>query len=103
MASASGQKRGICGHAMASFDPHEWCARCREKVTGSDPCVRGEEPCKYCVVLTPEQILKLSIPKYKIRKENKAEACKDTDIVDPQDISVIKAIFPLKSRPSSAP
>ena len=65
MASASGQKRGVCGHAMASFDPHKWCARCREKVTGSDPCVHGEEPCKYCVVLTPEQILKLSIPKYR--------------------------------------
>ena len=71
MASASGQKRGVCGHAMASFDLHEWCTRCREKVIGSDPCVHGEEPCKYCVVLTPEQILKLSIPKYKIRKEKK--------------------------------
>ena len=88
---------------MASFVPHEWCARCREKVTGSDPCVCGEEPCKYCVVLTPEQILKLSIPKYKIRKEKKAEACKDTDIVNSQDVSVIKAISPLKSCPSSAP
>ena len=88
---------------MASFDPHEWCARCREKVIGLDRCVRGEEPCKYCVVLTPEQILKLSIPKYKIRKEKTAEACKDTDIVDPQDISVIKAVSPLKTRLSSAP
>ena len=98
MASASGQKRGVCGNAMASFDPHEWCARCREKVTGSDPCVRGEEPCKYCVVLTLEQILKLSIPKYKVRKEKKVDACKDMDIVDPQDVSVIKAISALKSR-----
>ena len=70
MASASDKKRGVCGHAMASFDPHEWCARCRKKVVGSDPCVRGEEPCKYCVVLTP-------YPK-------------------------IKAVSPLKTRPSSA-
>ena len=74
MVSTSGQKRGNCGHAMASFDPHDWCARCREKVIGSDSCVRGEEPCKFYVVLTPEQILKLSILKYKIRKEKKAEA-----------------------------
>ena len=96
-------KRGVCGHAMASFDPHELCARCKEKVIGSDPCVCGKEPCKYCVVLTPEQILKLSIPKYKIRKEKKAEACKDMDIVDPQDVSVIKALSPLETRPSSAP
>ena len=85
MASTSGQKRRVYGHAVASFDPHDWCARCREKVIGSDPCVRGEEPCKFCVVLIPEQILKVSIPKYKIRKEKKAEACKDTELIDPQD------------------
>ena len=88
---------------MASFDPHDWCARCREKVIGSDPCVHGEEPCKFSVVLIPEQIHKLSILKYKIRKEKKAEACKDTERIDPQDISVIKAVSPLKNRPSSAP
>ena len=86
---------------MASFNPHDGCARCREKVIGSDPCVHGEEPCKFCVVLTSEQILKLSIPKYKIRKEKKGEASKDTELVDPQDISVIKAVSPLKNRPFS--
>ena len=86
---------------MASFDLHDWCARCREKVIGSDPCVHGEEPCQFCVVLTPEQILKLSIPKYEIRKEKKAEACKDTELVDTPDISVIKAVSPLKNCPSS--
>ena len=29
--SSPGQKRGSCGHAMASFDGHSFCARCREK------------------------------------------------------------------------
>ena len=72
----SGQKKGVCGHVMASFDPHNLC----EIVVGSDPCVRGKEPCEFCVVLTPEQIL---IPKYKIRKEKKAECCKDTELIDP--------------------
>ena len=73
------------------------------KVVGSDPCVCGEVPCKFCVILTPEQILKLAIPKYKIRKEKKAEGKQDTELVDPQEVSVIKAVSPLKNHPSSAP
>ena len=58
--------------------------------------------CKFCVVLTAEQIHKLAIPKYKIRKEKKAESCKDSELIDPQYVSVIKAVLRLKSCPSSA-
>ena len=75
MTLTSGQKRGICVQILASFNPHNWCARCREKVVGSYPCVLGEEPCKFCVILTPEQTHKLAIQKYKIRKEKKGESC----------------------------
>ena len=87
MASTSRQKRGVCGHVMASVDQHDWYARCREKVVGSNTCVLGEEPCK------------LAIPKYNIRKEKKAEGKRDTELIDPQDISVIKAVLPLRIVP----
>ena len=71
MASTSGTKRGVCGHVMASFDPHDWCERCREKVVGSDPWVRGEEPCKFCVVLTPEQIFYWPFQNIKLERERR--------------------------------
>ena len=55
--SSLGQKRGSCGHAMASFDGHAFCARCRDKKKGEDPCVKSpESECKFCLVLTPEQL-----------------------------------------------
>ena len=76
MASASGQKRGVCGHAMASFNPHEWCARCREKVTGSDPCVRGEEPCKYCVSLPRNKYLHFLFPNIKLEGKRRQKLAK---------------------------
>ena len=34
---------GSCGHAMASFDGHAFCARCRDKKKGEDPCVKSPE------------------------------------------------------------
>ena len=34
--SSPGQRRGSCGHAMANFDTHSHCARCREKGKGTD-------------------------------------------------------------------
>ena len=39
--SLKGQRHGTCGHAMAAFDLHEKCARCRDKKVGKDPCVKG--------------------------------------------------------------
>ena len=34
-----GQRRGSCGHVIASFNVHDKCARCRDKLIGEDDCV----------------------------------------------------------------
>ena len=83
--ASPGQKKGACGHIMASFDKHSRCARCREKGQGDDPCVQNLQ-CDFCSVLTPEQVLKLSTPTYKLRKE-KAKA-KEL-LVDPSTVVVL--------------
>ena len=85
--ASPGQKKGACGHIMASFDKHSRCARCREKGQGDDPCVQNLQ-CDFCSVLTPEQVLKLSTPTYKLRKE-KAKA-KEV-LVDPSSVVVLDA------------
>ena len=41
--SSPGQRRGGCGHAMANFDSHAFCARCREKGKGTDDCVKNPQ------------------------------------------------------------
>ena len=70
--SSPGQKRGNCGHAMALFDEHSFCARCREKGKGKDPCVESPEAeCKFCIALISEQKAQLAIPSYKLRKSEK--------------------------------
>ena len=38
--SSPGQRRGSCGHAMAGFNSHSKCARCRDKGLGDDPASR---------------------------------------------------------------
>ena len=83
--ASPGQKKGACGHIMASFDKHSRCARCREQGHGDDPCVQNLQ-CDFCSVLTPEQVLKLSTPTYKLRKE-KAKA-KEV-LVDPSSVVVL--------------
>ena len=65
--SSPGQRKGSCGHIMTSFDKRARCARCRDKGHG-DPCVKNFA-CEFCDLLTPEQLLQLSTPTYKIRKE----------------------------------
>ena len=54
--SSPGQKHGGCGHLMASFDTHSFCARCREKSKGPDPCV-SKSDCQACNILTEDQRL----------------------------------------------
>ena len=66
--STPGQRKGAGRHIMASFDKHSRCARCQDKGQGEDPCVK-HLPCEYCDLLTPEQVLQLATPTYKIRKE----------------------------------
>ena len=85
--ASPGQKRGACGHAMASFDGHQFCARCREKSKGKDTCVEKKDSsdCVHCNALTVEQKAQRATPSYKIKKE-KREARKmesDTAVKDP--------------------
>ena len=71
--SSPGQRRGSCGHAMAGFDSHSKCARCRDKGVGDDPCVLKKE-CDVSKGFTPQQIQQLSTPTYRDRKDKKATA-----------------------------
>ena len=86
--ASPGQRKGACGHIMASFDTHSHCARCRDKGLGEDPCV-SKLPCEYCDLLTPEQVIQLATPTYKLRKE-KAN-CKET-FIDPASVTVVAQV-----------
>ena len=99
--SSPGQKRGACGHAMASFDGHLSCARCRDKGKGKDTCVEDKDStnCSHCNVLTPEQKAQLATPSYKLKKEKReakkleTETPKDSEsLVDPSSVSVIGVV-----------
>ena len=92
--SSPGQKRGTCGHAMAIFDTHKKCARCRDKGVGDDPCVKKLD-CPICKAFTPAQMNQLSTPTYRARKE-RSEQKKSGDVegttstlVDPASITVL--------------
>ena len=70
--SSPSQRRGSCGHMMAGYDTHTFCARCRDKKKGKDPCVEKEgADCLHCNALTPEQLVHLSTPSYQIKKEKR--------------------------------
>ena len=98
--SSPGQKRGSCGHAMASFDGHSFCARCHDKGKGEEPCISNKDTtnCKFCNSLTPEQRMQLATPSYKIKKEKSeskradSNPADDSSLVDPATISVIGAV-----------
>ena len=107
MASPSdkkGQRRGLCGHIMASFDSHKQCARCRKKFIGDDDCVQ-KRPCAICDDFSEVQKEILSTPTCKIRKEKKSGA-----LVSPEHVTVIASIedkeptfhsSPLASQPAA--
>ena len=98
--SSPGQKHGGCGHLMARFDTHSFCARCREKSKGPDPCV-SKSDCQACNVLTEDQRLQLSTPSYRIKKE-KRDLKKQSDtpqknsdsssLIDPSSVTVVGAV-----------
>ena len=77
--SSPGQRRGSCGHAMAGFDSHFKCARCRDKGLGDDPCVQKKD-CDICRGFTPEQVLQLATPTYRDRKEKKTTTTSSTPL-----------------------
>ena len=68
--SSPGQRRGSCGHAMAGFDTHSKCARCRDKGLGDDPCVLKKECmiCKGFTLSSPFNWLRLPIGTEKTRR-----------------------------------
>ena len=98
--SSPGQKHGRCEHIMASFNSHSFCARCREKGKGSDPCISHND-CQACNSLTEEQRLQLSTPSYRPKKE-KRELKKSTDtpqkgsdsssLIHPSSVMVVGAV-----------
>ena len=94
--ASPGQRKGACGHIMASFDRHSHCARCRDKGLGEDPCV-SKLPCEYCELLTPEQVIQLATPTYKLRKE-KAKS-KDT-LIDPSTVTVVAQVESQDNEPA---
>ena len=77
---------------MASFDSHSFCARCREKGKGSDPCTSHND-CTACNSLTEEQRLQLSTPSYRLKKE-KRELKKSTDNTPQKDSDISSLIHP---------
>ena len=95
--SSPGQKRGSCGHAMASFDGHAFCACCRDKGKRKDPCVETPQS-EFFIVLTPEQLAQFATP-YKLKKGNReakkleSTPSKDSTLVDPSAVAVIGAVL----------
>ena len=91
--ASPGQRKGACGHIMALFDQHSRCARCRDKGHGDDACVK-KLPCEFCDLLSPEQVLQLSTPTYKLRKEKKQGR---ESLVDPSTVTVLSSVDQDKS------
>ena len=107
--SSPGQKRRSCGYAMASFDGRTFCACCRDKGKGKDPCVETpQSDCKFCIVLTPEQLAQLATPSYKLKKEKReakkleATPSKDITLVELSTMTVIRAVSDSGAVSSSA-
>ena len=97
--ASPGQKRGSCGHAMAIFDGHTYCARCREKGKGEEPCVKDKDSvdCTLCNAFTPEQRAQISTPSNKIKKEKREAKRADNnqpadELIDPASVSVIGVV-----------
>ena len=85
---------------MASFDGHSFCARCREKGKGMEPCISDEtSDCHLCNLFTPEQRAQISTPSYKLKKEKReaerldsSTPANESSLVDPSTVSVIGVV-----------
>ena len=87
---------------MANFDQHFYCAHCREKNKGKDPCVENKDTstCKFCLALAPEQLAQISTPSYKLKKEKREARKSETaiptkessELVDPANVSIIGVV-----------
>ena len=89
--SSPGQKRGTCGHVMASFDGHFKCARCHDKGVGEDDCFLKKD-CAVCKGFTPEQVIQLSTPTYRESKNKEKKVVTSSPaptLVDPAHVSML--------------
>ena len=87
--ASSGQRRGTCGHAMALFDSHTKCARCRDKGLGQDACVEKKD-CAICNSFTEDQKLQLATPTYRARKDKELQKkITSPSLVDPSTVTVV--------------
>ena len=71
--ASPGQCRGKCGHAMALFDTHTHCARCREKGKGQDFCVENPnsaDKCPICITLPVINVFSLQHLPIKLKKKS---------------------------------
>ena len=89
-----GQRRGSCGHIMATFDLHLKCACCRDKGIGEDLCVKNKQ-CSVCDSFSDEQRELHATPSYRLRKDRKAGI-----LVAPKKVEVIA---PIDSADTSEP
>ena len=83
----------ICGSVVykaswphQSFDLHDKCARCHDKLIGEDDCVL-KKPCAICEGFSDSQRELLATPTYRIRKDKKAGL-----LVSPKDITVLSSV-----------
>ena len=87
MASAE-QKWVTCGDLMALYDPHQKCARCREKGIATDPSVSGQNS-ELGHSLSPEQLSKLATTTCRSRKE---KFLSEKGLVDPSTVTVLYSV-----------
>ena len=89
--ASPGQKWGLCGN-LAGFDSHAYCAHCRDKGKGTDPCV-DKKDCSCCNVLTQEQKSCLATPSYQEKKKKRDQKAilqeSDSTLVEPSSVTVI--------------
>ena len=98
--SSPGQKHRGCGHLMAKFDTHSFCARCRDKGKGPDPCI-SKTDCQACDVLTEDQHIQLSTPSYRLKKEKQdlkklsdspQKNSDSSSLIDLSSVTVVEAV-----------
>ena len=86
--ASPGQRRGTCGHAMALFDTHTKCARCRDK--GLGPNMFFERKTVICNSFTEDQKLQLATPTYRARKDKELQKkIASPFLVDPSTVTVV--------------
>ena len=83
------QRRGTCDHAMALFDSHTKCARCRDKGLGQNDCVQKKD-CVICNNFAAEQKLQLATPTYRARKDKELQKkSASPSLVDLSTVTVV--------------